>query len=127
GGVREEGQDGEEVALARWRPVYGRASSVRSSSIPVNQTFRSVSSTSSIRPAETVSSRTQTDTALKPISRRAGAYVSRSRLVARGEALPTRTDRVTIRSQGPAGRSSTLKPPVVSKIGRASCREAQLM
>src|SRR5947207_13130010 len=82
--------------------------------MPVNQTFRSMSSTSSVRPAETVSARTQTDTTLKPRSRRAGAYVSRSRFAIRGEALSVKTDRVAIRSQAPAGRSSILNPPAAS-------------
>src|SRR2546428_4968625 len=44
------------------------------------------------------------------------SYVSRSRLVARGEALPRRTDRVTIRSQGPAGRSSTRSEEHTSEL-----------
>src|SRR2546429_7315185 len=34
-----------------------------------------------------------TDTRLKPLSRRAGAYVSRSRFAIRGEALSVKTDR----------------------------------
>ena len=61
-----------------------------------------------------MSSRTQTDTVLKPLRRSAGAYVSRSRFAIRGEARSTTTDRVAIKSQAPAGRSSILNPPVAS-------------
>ena len=56
--------EGEEVAPRPSRaPAYRPASGTRTSSIPVNHTVRSVSSTVSVRPRSTGSPRSHTDTA----------------------------------------------------------------